>query len=262
MRSISSALDIDTNKIGSEWKKTHFFSSFSLRSVPFIHSVFFFVPEWTACLICNNQRTEDRLTLTLTLANINLNTYVILHPRVQMVFGIFLFAPSLVYNYGVELKPFLLPHNAPLDMDQLNFLEKRNLKFKASNTITRYYFVYRVNKFYDSTIFVGFAPFQPSWNIQCFRQLRYFSSLLFGSEHIFDWISFVCINLSLFRFVAGVNTINFLFLLLMCHIYLGGFFKREKPNFITLMPPHWFDETQINKEALFYRSFIFHKIRF
>lgn len=68
---------------------------------------------------------------------------VILHPRVQMVFGIFLFAPSLVYNYGVGSKPFLLPNNAPLDMDQLNFLsEKKNLKFKASNAITRYYFVY------------------------------------------------------------------------------------------------------------------------
>lgn len=42
--------------------------------------------------------------------------------------------------------------NASLDMDQLNF-PKQNPKFKASNTIMRYYFVYRVNKFYYSPVF-------------------------------------------------------------------------------------------------------------
>lgn len=93
--------------------------------------------------------------------------------------------------------------NASLDMDQLNF-PKQNPKFKASNTIMRYYFVYRVNKFYYSPVFfLSLCCVQHPIHIHTLN-----ASACLGCKN--SWLDFtVCINLSIVSVVFfGMRVIN------------------------------------------------------
>lgn len=105
----------------------------------------------------------------------------------------------------------------------VKFPETKNLKFKASNAITRYYFVYLANKFYDSSIF--------SLNANIHDVSRVFS----GAKHF--WLDFTCMHKFIsFSFCCWCKH-NFVF------VFLGAKY-------------YHFDDTdwgnQINKEALFY----------
>lgn len=152
------------------------------------------------------KHTNQRLTLTVTLANINLNSRILCCIVVRTLpFGIFVCVGCLFFVLDF-LALLMSAHthtpNASLDMDQLNF-PKQNPKFKASNTIMRYYFVYRVNKFYYSPVFfvslLCSTP-NPHTHTQCIR--------MSGLQKFL--IRFHCLHkfINCFWFFFGMHVIN------------------------------------------------------